>query len=183
MYKGGFQGVYFSSESGYVGERNPSFEMAVAKFYGELFAYVRRTMPGLPILMSPYSYDCGEKLDDMSNYWQTIFSKAAPDCLAPQDSVGTLCVPLDTQWKIYEQWHRTARHIGCQLWSNIEIFDIEFPKAGCSLLNTADMERVKAQLLASRGVAKRITWEMLYFLEETGGSNAVQLRRFLKKLA
>lgn len=183
IYKGGFQGVYFSSESGYVGERNRSFENAVAKFYGELFTHVRKTMPGLPILISPYSYDCGEKIDDMADYWQTIFSKAAPDYLAPQDSVGTLCVPLETQGKIYEQWHRTAQHIGCQLWSNIEIFNVEFPKAGRSLLNTADVERIKVQLLASRGVAKRITWEMLYFLEETGGGNAALLRQFLKKLA
>ena len=164
LYDGGFQGIYLTSESGYTGKRDAEFEDAAATFYGELCGMIRSAQPGKPILISPFSFDCGNKLEEMADYWQTVFSRAVPDILAPQDSIGTLCVTLDRQWKIYEQWRKTAAALGCTHWSNIELFEVNFPKAGNTRLTTAPEKRIMAQLQAARGIQKCICWEMLSFL-------------------
>ena len=182
LYEGGFQGVYFTSESGYNGSRDLKFEKAVARFYGTLFSSVRHRYPGIPLMLSPYTVDCKEKNEGMADYWCSIFSEAAPDILAPQDSIGTHCTTLDAQNGLYSQWWKAAQRLGCHLWANVEIFDILFPAPGKTQLIPAPVERIMAQMRnASHFAEKLICWEMLSMTDEKFHPLGKNLREFFQR--
>ena len=174
--------MYFTSESGYNGSRNASFEKAVARFYGTLFSSVRRRYPGMPLMLSPYTLDCKEKNEGMADYWCSIFSEAAPDILAPQDSIGTHCTTLDAQKDLYSRWREVTRRLGCRLWANVEIFDILLPSPGKTRLVPASAARILAQMQnASSFVEKLICWEMLSMTDETFHPLGGALREFFQR--
>lgn len=164
IYGDRISGFYFPCETAFRGERRFDHEAQYSKILGEFCRVARELLPGKEIVMSPASKYFEGKDKDFLDCWKKIFSKGAPDILAPQDSIGCGCITLDHQLEALEIWHRIAEDCGIEHWSNVECFECCPPYIDETSRRAADPERIILQMNnASRFVEKLITWELLYY--------------------
>jgi len=163
QFAGGYHGYYFSSESGYHNQRCSERETLMARVYDETFSFAR-SLENLPILISPASFYYENQREGMTGFWKSVFSKAKPDIIAPQDSVGCMCTTLTQQAEMYRDWLAVTQALKCHLWANVELFQFDFPEAGRSVLTAANPDRIAFQCQAASAVAEKlICWEALAF--------------------
>jgi hypothetical protein len=164
-YRKFFDGFYFASESAFTGVRDQKRETFLGTLYGKLFNKIKTIDPSVKIMMSPATfYHPKRKINAMVDAWNAMFSKASPDILAPQDSIGCNCISLKHQDDAYRAWSEICRYNKIRLWANIEIFDccehVDLERTRC----TASTDRIIAQINnAAPYVEKMITWEALYY--------------------
>lgn len=165
-YRNSFEGFYFAPESTFTGERDSKRETFLGTLYGELFNEIRNLDSSIKIMMSPATfYYPADKMNAMSDAWNAMFSKASPDILAPQDSIGCGCITLENQDTAYRAWSEICRFNKIRFWSNIEIFECCKHSSPEHIRRVAPTERVIAQINnAAPYVEKMITWEALYYL-------------------
>lgn len=163
-YRKYFKGFYFSPESAYAGKRDMELECALGDLYYGLFSDIRHAEPELSIMMSPATFYHPEGMGQMCDAWCSIFNRAHPDILAPQDSIGCGCISLDRQIEALRIWREIADRCQIELWSNVECFECCEPYYDETSRRAAAPERVIAQINnAAPYVSKLITWELLYY--------------------
>lgn len=169
-------GFYFPCETAFRGERRLEHEMQYSKILGRFCNIARELLPGKPIIMSPSSKYFEGKDADFINCWKNLFSIAAPDILAPQDSIGCGGCNLANQSAMWALWKKLAEETGCRLWANIELFERR-TFGGEDPFDAAAPERVKRQLVnVADYVEKCVCWEFSYFVNgKANGSE--KLRR------
>ena len=165
LYRGLFQGFYFTPESAFSGTRNTELEQFLASLYGQLFQGIREEAPELRILMSPATfYYNAEAFAQMVESWCAMFQTAHPDILAPQDSIGCGCITLDHQDEAFRAWSEICRRCNIRLWSNVEVFECQQADEKFRQRRATTPERVRCQMAnAEPYVEKLITWEALYY--------------------
>ena len=130
--------------------------------------------------MSPATKYFEGKLGEMADSWNTILDGVKLDIMAPQDSIGCCGNTLEHQADTFKVWRDVCDAKNIRFWSNVELFeDID-----CSQVNAAipaEPSRIAHQMSnASKVAEKLISWEMLYFTDESAGPRALDLRKFLQ---
>ena len=157
-------GFYFPCETAFRGERRVEHETQYCQILGRFCNIARELLPGKPIIMSPSSKYFEGKDDDFIACWKNLFSVAAPDILAPQDSIGCGGSNLANQSAMWALWKKLADETGCRLWANIELFERRI-FGGEDPFDAASPERVKMQLAnVADYVEKCVCWEFSYFV-------------------
>ena len=163
-FNGMFDGIYFSPESTYPGFRDADLENFLGDLYGRFFNEIRSRNDKLKIMMSPATFYHAGKMDDMKGAWLGMFSKAHPDILAPQDSIGCGCITLDKQVEALKIWRSICDEANIEFWSNVEVFECCPPYIDETSRRIAPHDRVVAQINnAAPYVSKFITWELLWY--------------------
>ncbi|MBO7328055.1 MAG: DUF4434 domain-containing protein [Lentisphaeria bacterium] len=181
LYEGQFKGIYFAPETAYRGERDLYTEKTLNSIYRDFCDRLKTLHPGCEILMSPATKYYEGKLDEMVESWNTILDGVKLDIMAPQDSIGCCGNNLEYQQIMFKVWRRICDDKNIRFWSNVELFeDID-----CSQLNSAipaDPRRIAHQMTNAAAVAEKlISWEMIYFTDESCGERGMALRNFLQK--
>ena len=181
LYGGRFKGIYFAPETAYRGERDLYTEKTLNSIYRDFCGRLKKLHPGCEILMSPATKYYPGKLDEMIASWDTILDGVQLDIMAPQDSIGCCGTTLDHQVEMFKVWRRICDDRKIRFWSNVELFECR----DCSQINSAvpaDPRRVAHQMANAAAVAEKlISWEMVYFTDDSAGPRAKVLRDFLQQ--
>ena len=180
LYAGQFKGIYFAPETAYRGERDLYTEKTLNSIYRDFCDRLKGLHPDCEILMSPATKYFEGKLGEMADSWNTILDGVKLDIMAPQDSIGCCGNTLDHQADTFKVWREVCDAKNIRFWSNVEIFQC----VDCSKVNSsipADPRRVAHQMANAAKVAEKlISWEMVYFTDDSAGPRAAALRRFLQ---
>ena len=156
-------GFYFPCETAYRGVRDVAHEEQYAEILKVFCETARQLLPGGKIVMSPSSKYFAGKEEEFLGCWKSIFSKATPDILVPQDSIGCGGCDLQTQPAMWRLWDRLAKSLKMALWANIELFERR-SFGGEAPFVTASPQRVAWQRAnVTPCVSKCICWEALCF--------------------
>ena len=181
LYGGQFKGIYFAPETAYRGERDLYTEKTLNSIYRDFCDRLKGLHPDCEILMSPATKYFEGKLGEMTDSWNTILDGVKLDIMAPQDSIGCCGNTLDHQQDTFKVWRDVCDAKNIRFWSNVEIFQC----VDCSKVNSAipaDPRRIAHQIHnASQVAEKLISWEMLYFTDDSAGPRATTLRRFFSR--
>ncbi len=181
LYGGKFKGIYFAPETAYRGERDLYTEKALNSIYKDFCSRLKSLHPGCEILMSPATKYYEGKLDEMIDSWNTILDGVELDIMAPQDSIGCCGNNLEYQPVMFQVWRKICDAKNIRFWSNVELFE----DLDCSQINAAipaDTRRVAHQIAnASKVAEKLISWEMIFYTDESSGPRALELRKFLQE--
>ena len=181
LYAGQFKGIYFAPETAYRGERDLYTEKTLNSIYRDFCDRLKSLHPGCEILMSPATKYYEGKLDEMIDSWNTILDGVQLDIMAPQDSIGCCGNNLEYQPIMFKVWRQICDGKNIRFWSNVELFeDID-----CSQINAAipaDPRRIAHQMTNAYKVAEKlISWEMIFFTDESNGERGMALREFLQR--
>lgn len=180
LYGGQFKGIYFAPETAYRGARDLYTEKALNSIYRDFCDRLKALHPECEILMSPATKYFEGKLGEMADSWNTILDGVKLDIMAPQDSIGCCGNTLEHQADTFKVWRQVCDALNIRFWSNVELFE----DLDCSQINSAipaDPRRVAHQMSnASKVAEKLISWEMVYFTDESAGPRALALRKFLQ---
>ncbi len=164
LYGSKINGFYFPCETAFRGKRNIEHENQYSKILGEFCRTARELLPGKQIIMSPASKYFAGCDDDFLACWKNLFSVAAPDILAPQDSIGCGGSNLANQSAMWALWKKLADEKFCRLWANIELFERR-TFGGEDPFDAATSDRVKCQITnVAPYTEKCICWEFSYFV-------------------
>ena len=162
-YKDKFDGIYFSPETAFHGERNAHKEKMLNTIYREYFSVLKELAPEKPIAISPGSLFCQSMQEHFLDYWMALLENVPLDILMPQDSIGTWGCSLVNQKTMWQFWRKVADAKGITLWSHTEIFERQHFR-GKGDFTAASPERVIAQLHnLAPFVEKCICFEYPYF--------------------
>ena len=181
LYGGRFAGIYFAPETAYRGERDLYTEKTLNSIYRDFCDRLKGLHPECEILMSPATKYFPGKLGEMAESWNTILDGVKLDIMAPQDSIGCCGNTLEHQEDTFRVWREICDGKGIRFWSNVELFE----DLDCSQINSAvpaDPRRVAYQMSNAAKVAEKlISWEMLFFTDDSAGPRAAALREFLRR--
>lgn len=163
-YGSRISGFYFPCETAFRGEHRPEHEAQYSRILEVFCRTARELLPGKAVVMSPSSKYFEGKEDEFLACWRHIFSIAAPDILAPQDSIGCGGCNLVNQPSMWRLWKRLADDVRCRLWANIELFERRV-FGGETPFDSASPERVRTQIAnVEPYVEKCVCWEYSYFV-------------------
>lgn len=154
-----FDGLYFTPETAFRGIRNPETESMLNLLYRNFFGRVREMAPDKKLLISPGSKYFPGADDDFLAFWTSVFDKALPDIIAPQDSVGCCGCTLENLPDMWKLWKKLTDQLNITLWSNVELFErTEF--GGPAPFRRADENRIARQVAVESVYAQKlICWE------------------------
>jgi hypothetical protein len=176
-YRGGFQGFYFSPETGFPGQRQPERESRLNHYFKAVCAGVKALCPGLPILASPGTYYFPGSEQDIYEFLLSLFTEVPMDYMAPQDSIGVFGNQLRYLRPSFEIWEKVCQATGMHLWVNVESFERADVNTTSDFV-PADFERLAYQLYNASQVAEKIiSWEVPYFYSALAGERGIKLRQ------
>ncbi len=139
--------------------------------------------PRARIGISPGTYDNRSHRERIKQFWLETLRDTGVDLIYPQDTVGNQFVAVDRAESVWQLWKEIAEALRIELWANCESFTrVDYSnKEGC--LSAAEFDCFKWQLhAASPYVSRIITWEAIYFFNESGAAGGKALlsgyRRF-----
>jgi len=181
LYGGRFKGIYFAPETAYRGERDLYAEQALNSIYCDFCDRLKSLHPDCEILMSPATKYYEGKLDEMIESWNVILDGVKLDIMAPQDSIGCCGNTLEYQQIMFQVWKQICEPRNIRFWSNVELFEnIKLP--GIDHAKPADPRRIAHQMANAAAVAEKlISWEMLYYTDDSSGPGAAKLREFFRQ--
>lgn len=183
-YRGGFHGFYMSPETAYPGQRQPTREQLLNRYFREVCQGVKALAPGLPVLASPATFYSPGQDEAIFEFLYGLFKDVPIDYMTPQDSIGTFGNRLQYLTPSFAIWQRVCQATGMNLWVNVESFQrarVNTPND----FNPADFTRLRVQLAHAAQVGQKIvSWEVPYFYSSLAGERGVQLRQaYLRSLA
>lgn len=162
-YRELFDGIYYSPETAFRGQRDLQREQRLHWIYQTYFQKIKEIAPEKKILMSPASRWYPDKQDEFTASWQALLKDVPLDILSPQDSVGCSGCSLGNMSGMWNLWKCVADTAGITLWANIELFERE-DFGGAKPFRSATPERIIEQCRnVTPYVQKCICWEALYF--------------------
>jgi hypothetical protein len=147
-------GIYLSHEI-HLGEEWGGDNMPhLVRLFNAMSDEVKRLAPGQAVSTAPF-FSLRGTIEEYEGRWREFVSQTRLDILMLQDGVGCKRhITVDNMVPYYEALARVCRETGVDLWSDLELFDLNDPAA-------ATPERIAAQLArAAPHVSKIVAYSL-----------------------
>ena len=155
--------------------------IAMGDFYGAMSRAANKAMPGVPVMISPYTNIRPGKVGSLppkalTAWWDVVLSRAGIDVLAWQDGVGACTPQLGQVDQDLGALAKAAKKNGVALWANVEAFDRTTPLDQPFQATAAPFDRFQRQLAAvSPWVDRVVSFDFNDYMDPSQGEDQRRL--------